>query len=87
MRQVCFGSCGALRCHRKAIKDLHQSGDAHQSKGGIIRHRDVKVMFDNMASNSGLKVLTKNHNFKVCSMLWDVAVHPRACLPVLWSCD
>ena len=58
-----------------------------RAKGGIIRHRDVKVMFDNMASNSGLNVLTKNHNLKICSMLCDVVVHPRACLPVLWSCD
>ena len=68
---------------RVTFKDLHQSCDGHQSKGGIIRHRDIKVMFDNMASNSGLKVLTKNHNFRIRSVLCDVAVHPRACLPVL----
>ena len=40
-----------------------------------------------MASNSGLHVLTKNNNFIICSMLFDVTVHPRACPPVLWSCD
>ena len=69
------------------LKGSDYSYDSHQSKFGIIRHCYVKVMFHNMASNSGLHVLTKNNNFKICSMLYDVTVHPRACPPVLWSCD
>ena len=50
-----------------------------ERKFDMIRHRDVKAMFNNMASNSGLHVLTKRHNFKIWSVLCCVVVHPRPC--------
>ena len=65
-----------------AIKDLHQGGDGHQSKGVVIRHHDVKVMFDNMASNSGLNVLTKKSwflNFGQCYAMLK-CTHMGVCL-------
>ena len=64
------------------FKDSNHNGDGHQRKFGILKHYDIKVMFNNMASNSGLHILTKNHNFKIWSVLWVRCWSQPTCLPV-----
>ena len=48
----------------------------------------LKVMLNNIASNTCELVFSKSHNSTIVSVLCDVVVPPRACPPpLLWSCD